>query len=126
MRINDLDTLMRIRASIWSEAGECPNVILYGVKRNLDKPVLTFTKLSKKYLYDVEGNKYTFAFGDSYGDDPPVSVFTTVGEAWKFFKQKANDRRQNAEDFYIREMKAMNVADRYVADVIKDFPEYFI
>ena len=126
MRINDYDTLMKIRASIPTESGECPNVTLYGVKKNLDQPVITFTKLSKKYLYDGEGNKYFFAFGDSYSDDPPISVFTTIAEAWKFFKKKSCERRQSAEDFYIREILATNAADRYVAEVLKKFPEYFI
>ncbi len=130
MRFPDVNSLMEYRASASKtqkvEEHDCPSIQLYGVSRKLDKPVISFVKISKKYLYDAEGNKYPFRFCMDNIEDSPIAVFTTEAEAWKFFKAKTLDRWEIAEDFFIKEMKILRQAEKIMLEKEKEFPEYFI
>jgi hypothetical protein len=129
MIISNYEILLKYRADAIKEQKVddfCPKISLFGVSRKLDKPVIAFTKISKKYLYDAEGNKYPFRYCLNQIESAPVIVFTTESEAWKFFKDKAIERWEIAQDFFATELKIVKLANNIIAEKAKDFPEYFI
>lgn len=129
MRFNNINELMNHRmaaARTQDVAGDCPMIHLFGVVTRLNEPVIRFTKMSKKYLYDADGNKYTYKFGYDSSDDWSLAVFTTESEAWRFFKDKTLERMTFVEDFFNREMRIIKNAERIISDKAKEFPEYFV
>jgi hypothetical protein len=127
MRITDVDSLMQYRASMNPNKGSgCPEVLLYGVKKSLDIPVITFVKLSKQYLYDVEGKTHNFRFGALDDNSAPLAIFTSKSEAWKFFKIKVAEHRDFVENYYVAQAKKLNNAEKAILEALKNFPEYFI
>lgn len=95
------------------------DVKLFGVYETLDRPVVIFNKLTKKYLYEPDGTPHSYL-------KTHVSIFTSGSEAWKYFYYLLRKRKRQFEEFYIREEEALNQAAEIIRLKFDESPEYFL
>lgn len=106
---------------------DCTKVRLFAVCNDLRKPVITIIKISKKFMYDDDNNKYSYHDSFSLANKiPNLVVFTSASEAWGHFRrlleQKENDLMLHVET----ETKKIENAKQFILEYVKKTPEYFI
>ena len=121
MKINTIEELhnYRIELNKTQTSEFATDVNLFGVYTKLNKPVITFVKLSKKFLYDNNCNKHNF-------NKHSLLLFTSKTEAWRYFTLSLKEKHFKLEDFYKREKDLLNKAIEIYNTHYKDCPEYFI
>jgi len=92
-------------------------VNLFGVPHTLDKPVIHFKILTKRYLYDINEESYK---------QTDMTVFTSCNEAWKFFLFTIDKKNEKLKKYYDTEMAEIKTAKQIINDNLKQHPEYFV
>ncbi len=109
---------VRLERNLRDEHGT--DVRLFGIFLDMreHKPVVLFTKITKKYIYSESEKKY--GFGQIR--ENIFTLFTTENEAWRFYYSKLIEMREMVEEH----LKTIEKAEILVDQKMKENPEYFI
>lgn len=94
---------------------------LYGVHNHLMTGVIEFCRVTKKHLYDLEGNQFPYPSGAAN-----LTVFTSAGEAWKFYKSRLIRKQEALDAHYKAEMISLNLAYGHLNKCAETHPEFII
>lgn len=93
-------------------------ICLFGVYESLDRPVNKFIKITKRYIYDINGIKHRYLTNG-------LTLFSNNNEAWKYFLNKLQERKQRFKKYCEIEKESIDIGTKIIKGKIQNNPELF-